>query len=148
MLLTADHTPFEGFAQLPNMGRSDGLRNFRFSIDRGGTFTDVFAEYEDEQGQQHQRVLKLLSVDPANYPDAPREGIRRVLEACTGVPHPRGSPLDTSRVAAIRMGTTVRCAAVWPTQLQTARRGCLLPDVICKLCWQGYGVSKGNCQSL
>jgi hypothetical protein len=26
------------------------------------------------------RVLKLLSVDPANYPDAPREGIRRILE--------------------------------------------------------------------
>ncbi|GAB4819425.1 hypothetical protein N2152v2_006471 [Parachlorella kessleri] len=94
------------------MGRSDGLRNFRFSIDRGGTFTDVFAEYEDEQGQQHERVLKLLSVDPANYPDAPREGIRRVLEACTGVPHPRGSPLDTSRVAAIRMGTTVATNAL------------------------------------
>ncbi len=30
------------------------------------------------------RVLKLLSVDPANYPDAPREGIRRVLEEVTG----------------------------------------------------------------
>jgi 5-oxoprolinase (ATP-hydrolysing) len=26
------------------------------------------------------RVLKLLSVDPANYDDAPREGIRRILE--------------------------------------------------------------------
>jgi 5-oxoprolinase (ATP-hydrolysing) len=24
--------------------------------------------------------MKLLSVDPANYPDAPREGIRRILE--------------------------------------------------------------------
>ena len=24
--------------------------------------------------------LKLLSEDPANYPDAPREGIRRILE--------------------------------------------------------------------
>lgn len=34
-------------------------------------------------------VLKLLSEDPSNYPDAPREGIRRVLEEVTGVPHPR-----------------------------------------------------------
>jgi hypothetical protein len=35
------------------------------------------------------RVLKLLSEDPANYPDAPREGIRRILEEVTGRPHPR-----------------------------------------------------------
>ena len=26
------------------------------------------------------KVLKLLSVDPQNYPDAPREGIRRIME--------------------------------------------------------------------
>lgn len=26
------------------------------------------------------RVLKLLSEDPANYADAPTEGIRRILE--------------------------------------------------------------------
>lgn len=55
---------------------------------------------------QH-RVLKLLSEDPSNYPDAPREGIRRVLEQETGIPHPRNQPLDTSRIASIRMGTTV-----------------------------------------
>lgn len=35
------------------------------------------------------RALKLLSEDPANYPDAPREGIRRVLEEETGQKHPR-----------------------------------------------------------
>jgi len=56
------------------------------------------------------RVLKLLSEDPANYSDAPREGIRRVLEEVTGRSHPRDEPLDTSRIAAIRMGTTVRRA--------------------------------------
>ena len=67
----------------------------------------MYAEFTDGQGRQRTRVLKLLSVDPANYPDAPREGIRRVLEAETGVPHPRGRPLDTRRIAAIRMGTTV-----------------------------------------
>jgi hypothetical protein len=43
----------------------------------------------DGKGGTTHRVLKLLSEDPANYPDAPREGIRRVLEAVTGVPHPR-----------------------------------------------------------
>ena len=53
------------------------------------------------------RVLKLLSEDPGNYPDAPREGIRRVLEEVTGQPHPRDAPLDTSNLASIRMGTTV-----------------------------------------
>lgn len=68
----------------------------------------MYAEFDDKGGARHQRVLKLLSVDPANYPDAPREGIRRVLEAATGVLHPRGRPLDTSRITSIRMGTTVR----------------------------------------
>lgn len=49
---------------------------FKFSIDRGGTFTDVYAKCPD--GKVH--VMKLLSVDPTNYSDAPREGIRRILE--------------------------------------------------------------------
>jgi 5-oxoprolinase (ATP-hydrolysing) len=49
---------------------------FRFSIDRGGTFTDIHAQTP----QGGHRVLKLLSEDPDNYPDAPREGIRRILE--------------------------------------------------------------------
>lgn len=49
--------------------------NFRFAIDRGGTFTDVYAECRNGEV----RVMKLLSVDPA-YPDAPREGIRRILQ--------------------------------------------------------------------
>lgn len=48
---------------------------FRFAIDRGGTFTDVYSECPSGEV----RVMKLLSVDPA-YPDAPREGIRRILE--------------------------------------------------------------------
>lgn len=56
---------------------SEGERPFRFSIDRGGTFTDVYAEVPGSKGF---RVLKLLSEDPHNYPDAPREGVRRILE--------------------------------------------------------------------
>lgn len=53
-------------------------------------------------------MLKLLSEDPGNYSDAPREGIRRVLEEVTGMEHPRDRPLDTSRITSIRMGTTVQ----------------------------------------
>jgi len=96
-------------------------RNFRFAIDRGGTFTDVFAtiDADDDNDQSSSRplrprevVVKLLSEDPSNYPDAPREGIRRVLEDVTGIPHPRDRPLDTSRIAAIRMGTTVATNAL------------------------------------
>lgn len=49
---------------------------FRFSIDRGGTFTDVYANCPGGKV----RVMKLLSEDPANYPDAPREAIRRILQ--------------------------------------------------------------------
>lgn len=49
---------------------------FEFAIDRGGTFTDVYARCPGGKI----RVMKLLSVDPANYEDAPREGIRRILE--------------------------------------------------------------------
>ncbi|KAF2010641.1 5-oxoprolinase [Aaosphaeria arxii CBS 175.79] len=73
------------------------------SIDRGGTFTDVYASVPG----QDDIVLKILSVDPAHYPDAPTEGIRRVLELVTGKAHPRGQSLDLSRVERIRMGTTV-----------------------------------------
>ena len=51
-------------------------KKFRFSIDRGGTFTDVYAECPGGRV----RVMKLLSEDPTNYPDAPREAIRRILE--------------------------------------------------------------------
>ena len=52
------------------------MAKFRFSIDRGGTFTDVYAQCPGGKV----RVMKLLSEDPANYPDAPREAIRRIIE--------------------------------------------------------------------
>lgn len=52
-------------------------RVFRFAIDRGGTFTDVYAERDVLRAdgsveRVEPRVIKLLSEDPANYPDAPR----------------------------------------------------------------------------
>ncbi len=81
---------------------------FRFSIDRGGTFTDIYAEVPGDPGY---RVLKLLSENPGRYPDAPREGIRRILEEVTGTPHPE-SGFDTSRIEWVRMGTTVATNAL------------------------------------
>lgn len=62
--------------------------------------------------QEDDVILKLLSVDPANYPDAPLEGIRRLLEKLTGKPIPRGEPLDTSNIEYLRMGTTVATNAL------------------------------------
>src|ERR1700712_3770550 len=57
-------------------------------------------------------VIKLLSVDPTNYPDAPLEGIRRLLSRFTGKEIPRGEALDTSKIESIRMGTTVATNAL------------------------------------
>lgn len=82
--------------------------SFQFAIDRGGTFTDVFAKCPNGQI----RVMKLLSVDPSNYADAPREGIRRILESELGVPFPPEDPIDPSRIEWIRMGTTVATNAL------------------------------------
>jgi len=83
-------------------------KKFRFSIDRGGTFTDIYAEIPAPPGFM---TLKLLSEDPANYADAPREGIRRILEAVTGKPHDKAG-FDASRIEWIRMGTTVATNAL------------------------------------
>lgn len=80
----------------------------RISIDRGGTFTDVHASIPGREDI----ILKLLSVDPANYQDAPTEGIRRILELATDMPHPRGQLLDLHHIESIRMGTTVATNAL------------------------------------
>ncbi|XP_036377739.1 5-oxoprolinase [Megalops cyprinoides] len=85
---------------------------FDFAIDRGGTFTDVFARCPDGR----EKVLKLLSHDPQNYKDAPTEGIRRVLEEETGRVMPRDQPLDSSLIGWIRMGTTVATNALLERQ--------------------------------
>ncbi|XP_043580840.1 5-oxoprolinase [Bombus pyrosoma] len=79
---------------------------FEFAIDRGGTFTDVYARCPGGKI----RVMKLLSVDPANYEDAPREGIRRILEQETG--KKINGEIDTSLISWIRMGTTVATNAL------------------------------------
>ncbi|XP_037550427.1 5-oxoprolinase [Nematolebias whitei] len=91
---------------------AETLGKFDFAIDRGGTFTDVFARMPDGR----ERVLKLLSRDPQNYKDAPTEGIRRVLEEETGQAFPRNQPIDTALIGWIRMGTTVATNALLERQ--------------------------------
>ncbi len=81
---------------------------YRFSVDRGGTFTDVYAEVPGEKGFE---VVKLLSEDPENYPDAPREGIRRILEKTTGRSFPEQG-FSAEMIEWIRMGTTVATNAL------------------------------------
>ncbi|KAL6130352.1 hypothetical protein ACLB2K_068732 [Fragaria x ananassa] len=90
------------------MGSADANK-LRFCIDRGGTFTDVYAQVP---GQPDGRVLKLLSVDPSNYDDAPVEGIRRILEEFTGQKISRCLKLPTDKIEWIRMGTTVATNAL------------------------------------
>lgn len=91
---------------------SDSDLRFKYSIDRGGTFTDVFCEVYQGGKLYKSTVTKLLSEDPSNYKDAPTEGIRRILEDVTGIPHPRSERVDTSRIEHIRMGTTVATNAL------------------------------------
>ena len=74
---------------------------WQFSIDRGGTFTDVIGI--DPGGELH--TAKLLSDSPA-YPDAAIEGIRRLLALSPGARIPE------DWVARIRMGTTVATNAL------------------------------------
>ncbi|KAK9421527.1 putative Hydantoinase B/oxoprolinase [Seiridium unicorne] len=90
------------------MGSTDTKeRGIRIAIDRGGTFTDCVGTLNGED-----IVIKLLSEDPANYEDAPLEGIRRIMSHFLGREIPRGEPLDTSRIDSIRMGTTVATNAL------------------------------------
>jgi 5-oxoprolinase (ATP-hydrolysing) len=92
-----------------------GDGKFHFAIDRGGTFTDVFCILPDGTA----RVSKLLSEDPAHYPDAPTEGIRRILEQYDVTTtttmtdyYSRGQPVSTRMIGSIRMGTTVATNAL------------------------------------
>jgi 5-oxoprolinase (ATP-hydrolysing) len=87
----------------------------RFAIDRGGTFTDVYAEADslDQPGKiGFSTTLKLLSEDPRHYDSAPREGIRRILEEVTGQKVPRSVPVPHENIESIRMGTTVATNAL------------------------------------
>ncbi|OAG02596.1 uncharacterized protein CC84DRAFT_1150543 [Paraphaeosphaeria sporulosa] len=78
------------------------------SIDRGGTFCDVLVQTPGKGDF----IFKLLSVDPANYRDAPTEAIRRALEAVEGRKIPRNEKLNASRVRSCRIGSTIATNAL------------------------------------
>lgn len=86
---------------------SEGAKKFRyeFSVDRGGTFTDIFCAVYDLDGTLV-RVdrSKLLSED-SHYDDPISEGIRRLLSKNTG--KEVSFPLPVSDIAAVRIGTTI-----------------------------------------
>ncbi|XP_049879808.1 5-oxoprolinase [Pectinophora gossypiella] len=86
----------------------DKPKGFQFAIDRGGTFTDVLARCPDGRV----RVMKLLSVDPQNYDDAPREAIRRILQEETGNALDKDGNVNSALIESIRMGTTVATNAL------------------------------------
>ncbi|KAJ2394606.1 hypothetical protein GGI05_001967, partial [Coemansia sp. RSA 2603] len=95
----------------------EGTGAIRVCIDRGGTFTDCVATFPveatgDDPATERTVVVKLLSEDPAHYDDAPREGVRRILEAATGRAYARTGRLDTRNIAWVRMGTTVATNAL------------------------------------
>ncbi|EFX05636.1 hydantoinase [Grosmannia clavigera kw1407] len=90
------------------MVASSAQRPIRISIDRGGTFTDCVARVDG----QDDIVIKILSVDPHNYSDAPTEAIRQVLQKYTQKEILRGAEIDLKDVEWIRMGTTVATNAL------------------------------------
>ncbi|GMH58093.1 hypothetical protein TL16_g02533 [Triparma laevis f. inornata] len=82
--------------------------------DRGGTFTDVYAVIPTSPPTP--LVTKLLSEDPANYKDAPTEGIRRILSKydtpSSNIPYTRSICINSSKITSLRMGTTVATNAL------------------------------------
>ena len=75
---------------------------WRFWIDRGGTFTDIVARAPDGSLKTH----KLLSDNPRQRLDAPVQGIREVLNLAPG------DPIPSQAIAEVRMGTTVATNAL------------------------------------
>ncbi|WP_181805968.1 hydantoinase B/oxoprolinase family protein [Streptomyces shenzhenensis] len=72
------------------------MTGWQFWVDRGGTFTDVVARRPDGRLLTH----KLLSDNPARYPDAAVAAVHELLDGS-------GDPVD-----AVRMGTTVATNAL------------------------------------
>jgi 5-oxoprolinase (ATP-hydrolysing) len=71
--------------------------SWSFSIDRGGTFTDIVARAPDDRVH----VAKLLSDNPEQYEDAAVEGIRRLMAEHGEAP-----------IEGVKMGTTVATNAL------------------------------------
>ena len=76
---------------------------YRIAIDRGGTFTDVFAICPENRIV----TLKLLSKQPSEYSDAPFDAIKRILLA-----DGKDIQNDAALLSSVRMGTTVATNAL------------------------------------
>ena len=95
-----DSNPSKGVrARAPERPRPE---RWRFWIDRGGTFTDIVAD--SDRGRF--ASFKLLSENPAAYPDAAVAGIRALLGIGAGRRIPAG------RIREVRMGTTIATNAL------------------------------------
>ena len=79
------------------MDQTTDTRHWSFWIDRGGTFTDVVAQRPDGEIVTH----KLLSENPAQYPDAALHGIRHLLDISAS------DPIPEHKIRDVKMGTTV-----------------------------------------
>lgn len=82
----------------------------QIAIDRGGTFTDALGRVPGSD--RPDIVVKLLSHDPNNYKDAPREAVRRIVEQYRGTTLKREDKIETSDVEYIRLSTTVATNAL------------------------------------
>src|SRR5690625_4906617 len=92
-------------------------QKWQFWIERGGTFTDIVVRRPDGQFLPH----KLLSHNPAQYPDAAFAGIRQRYGVELDDPKP------TEFLEAVKMSTTVATDALrerkaWTTSLFIHRR--------------------------
>lgn len=79
-----------------------------FSIDRGACM------YHCTIQSMHPLSVLFDSSLHATAPHLPPDAhaAHGARPQVTGIPHPRGAPLDTSRIASIRMGTTVATNAL------------------------------------
>lgn len=86
---------------------------FTFSIDRGGTFCDFYCEVFNKNLKTRKEIVtKLLSENKNSYPDAPTEGIRRIMEKELGTTFKSSLQIPTHLIKSIRMGTTVATNAL------------------------------------
>ncbi|OCF44566.1 hypothetical protein I317_01639 [Kwoniella heveanensis CBS 569] len=124
-----------------DLPRDEGVR---VAIDRGGTFCDVWAFIPahlysppiplellgnadviagDRTEDGVQVTFKLLSVDPANYDDAPSEGIRRLLQIVKKAEIPRGEVYDTSLIVRKRSSKTFSAGTTVATNALLEKKG-------------------------
>ncbi len=96
-------------------------KKFKFAIDRGGTFTDVFAITPENKII----TLKLLSRNTEFYPDAPTYAINKIIAEETGSAFEPDQLIDSEQIEWIRMGTTVATNALLEGK---GERFCLLTN--------------------